>query len=125
MDLTYNYVEPFLRTPGFSVGVRDIFDNAPWGRSLYIATTSYQLTEGEFNSETPLELTLGYQTGTRKTGFFVSTVIPFYNFLKGVVEYDLDEVTGGIELKPTRTSTVRWLHRAKRSMFSVSLTHRL
>ncbi len=125
LDFSYSYIEPILENPGFSFGLRDLTNDSPSGRSIYFAGTWYAFSEGKFTADTPIEVSIGYQAGTKRTGFFVNALVPFAYFLRGMVEYDLFRVAVGLEIKPSRSTSIRWLQSEGEGRLSVNLIQRL
>ena len=76
----------------------------------YIATTIRIGLSGEFNSNTPLELTLGGGVG-RKSGVFVGFELPFTWQFRLLAEHDIRRVTAGVEYRPFTGAGVRLMVR--------------
>lgn len=96
--------------PGICVGIRDIGDEGPDGRSAYLAFTYKFAQEGYYNQNVPVDLTLGIGTGGLR-GPFGGIVLPFADAFRLLAEYDTKRLTGGLEIRPVRDLSVQWLFR--------------
>lgn len=124
VDFSYNYITPITDFgPGISVGVRDALNDTQEGRYYYLATTHLVGLEGAMNQNVPAEFTIGYAAGSRN-GLFASAYIPFTEFFRAITEFNKSGVTNGLELRPQRNLTVRWMHRDQQALWSLGWTQR-
>ncbi len=124
VDFAYNYTTPITDFgPGLSVGVRDALNETRDGRYYYIAMTKYVGLQGELNQDVPLEFTVGYAAGSRN-GLFGGATVPLTYFFRFVTEFTKDGVTSGLEARPFRDFSVKWMHREQQSLWSLGWTTR-
>ncbi|MBX3118078.1 MAG: hypothetical protein KF784_03370 [Fimbriimonadaceae bacterium] len=124
VDFSYNYLTPITDFgPGISVGVRDALNETREGRYYYIAATKYVGLEGELNQNVPLEFTIGYAGGSRN-GLFAGADVPITEFFHLITEFNKSGVTNGLELRPHRGLSVRWMHRDQQVLWSLGWTKR-
>jgi len=121
-DASYTYTDPIVNIiPGLTAGVTDALNHTVYGRRFYVAT-SYDIgMTGLHNSETPMQLTLGVVTGGLN-GPFVGVTVPFSNTFIGIAEHDSRELTAGFEFKPTDDTSIKWLFRDDRVLWSAGFT---
>lgn len=125
IDFGYNFALPFPDiAPGISFGVQDVANQTPAGRSLYGAVTWRYNQFDPWNSQTPLEFTLGGGTG-RYRGIFLSTRLPLADVFRIVVEHDSREVAFGTEIIPFQGARALWMVRAQRAYLGLGLSLRL
>lgn len=123
-NLSYNYVDPVVGfVPGITLGIRDVLNRSE-GRALFIATTYRIGLVGEFNSDTPAELTLGVGTKPYR-GAFVGVTLPFTATFRAIGEHDSRDLRAGFEFKPHRDVAFRWFHQEQGGTWSLSWTRRL
>lgn len=124
LNASFNLVDPVVNlTPGISFGVQDALRGSTRGRRFFGALTWRNGLDGQFNFDTPMEASFGVVFGDRN-GFVVGVMLPFAWFFRGLVEYDVKELTAGLEVRPMRAIAIRWLHRQHRTFWSLTLTHR-
>lgn len=124
LNLAVNLVDPVVNfAPGISFGVQDVGRASERGRRFFAAMTWREGLDNELNYDTPMEITLGYQKGDR-TGAIVGFMIPFARFFRGLAEFDAGVTTAGIEIRPARTASIRWLHQNHRVFWGLALSHR-
>lgn len=98
-NLMYQYIVPIVDTaPGLCVGVLDLMDKTPERRMYYIAITQRLGQDGEFNSHSPVEMTLGFGFGPRN-GVFAGVSLPFTWQFRLMAEHDIREPRMGFEYK--------------------------
>lgn len=123
-DVSYNILPPLTNlAPGFSVGLRDGTGKTKDGRFVYAASTFRFGQLGQFNGDSPAEATLGFAIGDRTTPF-VGVVLPFRESFRLLAEFDTRRTSGGLEFRPHRDVWVRWIHREKQSLWSLTLVSR-
>lgn len=124
LNLSYNYVDPVVGfVPGLTLGVRDLLNRSE-GRALFLATTYRIGLVGDYNSDTPAELTLGVGTKPYR-GAFVGVTLPFTATFRVIAEHDSRDLRAGFELKPHRDLAFRWFHQEQGGTWSLSWTRRL
>lgn len=121
-NASFQFVPPLVDTaPGLSLGVQDALDRTPDGRGYYFAFTYRLGLDGEYNSRTPLEISMGGMFG-RRNGLFVGVQLPFTWQFRGLVEHDTRRVTGGFEYRPLHGFAVRALWRQGQTLLGVRYT---
>lgn len=109
--------------PGLALGVQDAMDRTREGRMYYVAFTYRSGLDGDFNSKTPLELTMGAGFG-RRHGMFAGVMLPFTWSFRGFAEHDLRRFTCGFEYQPLHGLGVRAVWRESETLFGVRFTKR-
>jgi hypothetical protein len=109
--------------PGLALGVQDAMDRTREGRMYYIALTYRLGLDGDYNSKTPLELTMGAGFG-RRHGMFVGVQIPFRWSFRGFAEYDLRRFTSGLEYRPWHHLALRAMFRDNETLFGARVSYR-
>ncbi len=119
-NFAFNYLEPLKDIlPGIAVGIRDVFNQHPDGRSLYVALTFANSTD----SYAPVEVTLGAMTGP-SSGGFVGIMIPFSEVLTVSAEADRRRITTGFALTPMRGLKARIMLRQNETLWGASYSVR-
>jgi hypothetical protein len=123
-DTSYTFTDPVVNfLPGFTVGIQDALNVTATGRRIYIATSYDVGLTGLYNSDSPMQLTIGaYQGGLN--GPFVGVSIPFSHTFIGIAEHDSRQLTAGFEFKPTPDSSIQWLFRDNEVLWSAGFTMR-
>lgn len=123
-DVSYNVLPPLTNlAPGISVGLRDGTGETDDGRFAYLAATYRFGQLGQFNQDSPAEVTIGIAQGDESTAF-VGVMLPFRESFRMLAEFDTQRVSGGFEFRPHRDVWVRWVHRPKQSLWSLTLVSR-
>jgi len=99
-------------SPGISVGVRDLMNRGDGGTSVFLALTYKIGSDGD----TPTDLTLGLGSGGALTGPFGGASIPLSERYRLLVEADSQNLSTGVEWRPTGSSSLRWLFRERQSL---------
>ncbi|MFN3730150.1 MAG: hypothetical protein ACK4XJ_10595 [Fimbriimonadaceae bacterium] len=124
LNVSYNYIAPFTdMTPGLSVGVRDVMNVTPQGRSPYLAATYRIGLDGDHNQRTPAELTLGVGTGGFR-GVFVGFFFPVTDSWRLIGDHDGHTVSGGIEFRPSPELALRFVQQSSRGLIGIQLNQR-
>ncbi len=124
-DFAFHVLDPIVDfAPGFSVGVVDALDRTHDGRRAYVATTYRSGLDGPFNAFTPAEATLGMFFGSRNA-MFTGVQLPFSDALRLLVEHDANRLSAGIEVRPFKGWSVRWVQREDRQIWSLGIRARL
>lgn len=124
LDVAYNYMVPIVDTvPGVSIGMRDLFDRTEEGRFAYLAFTQRLGLDGEFNSHTPMEVTLGAKFG-RRSSPFVGVSIPFTWQFRGLAEHDGRFLRAGFEYRASTNFSLRWVTEERGPSWSLRWTAR-
>lgn len=119
---SYLYVPAIVDTaPGLALGVQDAMDRTRDGRMYYVALTYRMGLSGDFNSRTPMELTVGGGFGHR-SGVFMGAQIPFTWQFRLLAEHDLRRVNAGFEFRPFHGFAVRTVWREGQSLISLRYT---
>jgi hypothetical protein len=125
LDVSYNIVPSVVGiTPGFSVGVRDVRGTTSDGRFAYIAMTHKVGQFDDFSSDVPAEVTLGLAMGDRQTAF-IGFMLPFRESFRLLGEFDTRRVSGAVEFRPRDDVWIRWIHRERQSLWSLTFVARL
>ena len=121
LDASYNAFVPIPDiAPGISIGVRDLTNTTHDGRAFYLAVTNKFSQDGPYNMETPAEVTWGVGTGGIRGGFF-GVSLPFADQFRLIAEHDSFRLTAGIDVRPWRDLSIRWLFRQHETLLHVSL----
>jgi hypothetical protein len=124
LDLSYNLSVPFTDiAPGFSVGVQDIADETKLGTRVYFAVMHKFGNYGEQNQDTPTEVTYGIWTASGGSAF-VALSLPFTNRFRAIAEHDSRTLMAGIDLRPMKGVSAKWLFRDGRPEIGLSYSHR-
>ncbi len=125
LNLSYSFLDPVVGfLPGLTVGVLDAADRTPQRRSFFVATTMRLGLDGDYNSDTPAELTLGGGT-ERFRGLFVGLSLPLTNRFRILAEHDSRSVRAGVEWWVTRQVAVRNIQEDGASYWSATYTRKL
>ena len=125
IDLSYNIVPAVVGiSPGISVGVRDALGKTEDGRFYYLAMTQKVGQFGEFNSDTPAEISLGIALGDRNAPL-VGVMLPFRESFRVLVDYDATRINAGLEYRPFQDLWIRWIHREGQSLWGLTFVVRL
>ncbi len=120
VNFAYNYLVPVVNlTPGISFGVRDLMNKTADRRSLYLATTFRIGLDGDYNSDVPMELTIGVGTESIK-GLFVGVMIPASENFRLLAEHDSLRITAGFEIRPVKGFGFRALFRENRTLWGLN-----
>jgi hypothetical protein len=120
--LSYLFVPAIVDTaPGIAFGIQDAMDRTRDGRMYYFALTYRMGLDGDFNSKTPMELTLGGGFG-RRSGMFMGVQLPFTWQFRLLAEHDLRRVNAGFEFRPFQGFAARAVWREGQSLLSVRYT---
>ncbi len=123
-NFAYNYITPITdMTPGISVGIQDALNRGEDGRSGYLALTFRFGNEGDLNQDVPTEVTLGAATHNGGTPFG-GVKLPFAEQLWLVAEHDGIRLTSGVEVRPFKGASLRWMFRDRQTMVGAAFTHR-
>lgn len=121
-DFAYNYVVPVVDiTPGVSVGVQDALNRTALGRTVFLAITYRIGLMGDYNSDVPMELTIGART---RYGVFLGVMLPITTQFRLLTEHDGRRITAGLEVRPSPGLAARWLFRQNEGLFEVQLSTR-
>jgi hypothetical protein len=122
LNFSYNVVDPLVNlNPGISFGVQDALGRSARGRRYFGAITWRKGLYGDLNSDSSLDVTLGWECGDFNGPVF-SVNLPFTNQIRLVAETEGPFVTGGVELRLSKEATVRWLHRDGLVLWTMALT---
>jgi len=125
LNLSYSFLDPVVGfLPGLTVGVLDAADRTPQRRSFFVATTMRLGLDGDYNSDTPAELTVGGGT-ERFRGLFVGLSLPLTNRFRILAEHDSRSVRAGVEWWVTRQVAVRNIQEDGASYWSAAFTRKL
>jgi len=120
-DFSYNYLPAFLdESPALSVGVLDIADETPEGRTLYAAFTFRFGNIEPHNQDTSTDLTVGIWSRNGSSAF-VNVAYPITNRWLLIAEGTRDDVSAGFELRPVSQVAVRLLTRESGPFLGASL----
>jgi hypothetical protein len=109
LDASFNLSPPITDVaPGISFGVQDLADRTPHGRAAFIAFTQRFGNYGEWNQDTPTEVTVGLWS-RRDGAAFVGVSLPFWDRLLLVGEATGSGVVAGLEARPLAGFSLRWL----------------
>ncbi len=124
-NVGYNYILPLTDiSPGISFGIQDITNGSARGRAAYLALTYSYANDGDFNQETPTQVTFGFWT--KKSGLlFVGVSLPFSYQFRLVGEHDGSALTAGVEFRPAHGTVLRFLSSDSRLLMTLSLTRKL
>lgn len=125
LDAAFNLSPPITDVaPGVSVGVLDLANRTPDGRAAYLAFTQRFGNYGELNQNTPTEVTLGLWS--RSDGLaFVGASLPLWDRLLVLGEATGAGVVAGLEARPARGFSLRWVAGRSEHRFQASLQLRL
>lgn len=125
IDASYNFIPAVVGiSPGISVGVRDALGKTEDGRFYYLAVTQKVGQFGELSSDVPAEITLGLAFGD-VTGPIVGVMLPFRESFRILADYDATRINAGLEYRPMNDLWIRWIHREKQSLWSLTYVLRL
>lgn len=125
VDFAFHVLDPIVNfAPGVSVGVVDALDKTQDGRRGYVATTYRSGLDGAFNAFNPAEATLGVFFGS-KNAWFAGAQLPFSDALRLLVEHDSYRLSAGVEIRPIKGWSLRWVQREDRQVWSLGLRGRL
>lgn len=124
LNFTYNFsvAIPDL-APGLSFGIQDVMNQGNAGRSAFGAITWRYNQYDPWNSDTPLDFTLGAGTGQYE-GLFISSRLPLTNTFRLLVEHDSQAITFGMEIVPFHDARMMWLVREDRTFIGFRLNQR-
>lgn len=124
LNLSYQFVPCIAdAAPGISFGVQDLMDRTIERRMFYTAFTYRFGMDGQYNSNTPLELSLGFGVG-RRNGVFVGAMIPFTWQFRLLADHNIQGVSAGLEYFPLHNASVRWIFRDGQSQLGIRWTTR-
>ncbi len=126
IDFSYNYLTPVVDvSPGISVGLLDTAGVTERGRTGYVAAT-WRFAQDSDDVTRPLntEFTIGYQMGGT-TGLIFGFSLPLSQAIRLIAEYPTRDLSAGIELRPLRPLSLKWVFGQNRTLLSASWTHRL
>ncbi|HRJ26622.1 MAG TPA: hypothetical protein PLO61_03810 [Fimbriimonadaceae bacterium] len=124
LSFSYNYLEPLKdMIPGLAAGFRDVLNRTPEGRVFFACVTYASSTDNLFGSITPVDLTLGVQTG-RASGAYVGVSLPFSDAFQVVAEADRRQITGGLRIQPLRGFRAQVLIRRTETYWGLSYSIR-
>lgn len=123
LSAVYNLALPIMDiTPGISFGIVDASNDTQDGRAVFVAVTYWYGNYGELNQDVPTELSFG--AWTRTGGAFVSTSIPFADFLRLVGEHDGRSLRAGIDVRPVQGLSLKILFEPSRTLAGASFQAR-
>lgn len=121
-NASYQFIVPIVDTaPGLSIGVQDALDRTPERRMAYLAITQRFGLDGQYNSQTPLEITMGFGFG-RRAGVFVGAMVPFTWQFRLLAEHNINRVAAGFEYQPFHGSAVRAIFQNGSTQLSLRYT---
>ena len=125
LNFGYNYVLPITDiSPGISFGVQDFTNTGKEGRAAYMAITYSYGNDGDYNQDTPTQLTFGFWT--RRSGLlFVGLSLPFSEQIRLIAAHDGAFLMAGVEYRPTQATILRVLTQESRLFLSLSLSQKL
>lgn len=124
LDFAYNFMVPIVDTvPGVSVGLRDVFDRTGEGRFGYLALTQRIGLDGDYNSSTPMEVTLGAKFG-RRSSPFVGVSLPLTWQFRALAEHDGRFLRAGFEYRASPNFALRWATEEQGPTWSLRWTAR-
>ncbi|MEQ1935522.1 MAG: hypothetical protein ABL962_16810, partial [Fimbriimonadaceae bacterium] len=107
LSLSYQYLPAISdAAPGIAIGIQDLMDRTSERRMAYLAFTYRFGLDGPHNSQTPLELTLGFGAG-RRSGIFVGAMIPFTWQFRLLADHNTQGVSAGLEYFPLHNASLR------------------
>ncbi|MCG9895174.1 MAG: hypothetical protein MH204_06840 [Fimbriimonadaceae bacterium] len=105
-DFSYHYLTPITDAlPGISAGFRDVANTGP-GRAAFLALTFRLGNDGDFNQNTPSELTVGGWTRDGGALFF-GFRLPFTDQFRLLADFNSKQMNTGFEFAPSRQAAIR------------------
>jgi len=115
-DLTYNFISPITDfTPGFALGIQDVFDRTADGRRPFFVVT-FREGFSTIGGESPADITLGFSSSHRQVYPLVGASIPFSKQVRFMAEHDGLRISIGMEARPVRNLSLRWTLREGTSL---------
>lgn len=123
ISAVYNIALPIMDiSPGISFGVVDATNETIDGRAVFAAITYRYGNYGVLNQDVPTELTFG--VWSRTGGAFVSTSLPFADFLRLIGEHDGRQLRAGIDVRPIEGLSLKILFEPSRTLTGASFQAR-
>lgn len=107
------------RIPGFTVGVESV-GNRAGRRSAYLAATMEFNQYGQYNADSPAQVTIGGGSG-RLAGMFLGFHLPVTNHFALQAEYDSNSVGAGVEFRLPNRLAFQWFFRQNSTDLSLKV----